>query len=135
MKRTLFDNVAVVIGAEKAVDREGFLSAVFAVSVGAITGTPTAAKLSVKVEHCDTAAGEFEPVPDTKMDPDATTLNGILKEVAVSSGQELKMNLDLLGCKRYIKITPTISFTGGSSPAAANAAYALVMGDPTQAPV
>ena len=47
MKRNLFDNVAVVIGAEKAVDREGFLSAVFAVSVGTITGTPTADKLSV----------------------------------------------------------------------------------------
>ena len=69
------------------------------------------------------------------MDPDATTLNGILKEVAVKSGDEVKMNLDLLGCKRYVKITPTISFTGGSSPAAADAAYAMVLGDPTQAPV
>ena len=69
------------------------------------------------------------------MDPDTTTLNGILKEVAVKSGDEVKMNLDLLGCKRYVKITPTISFTGGSSPAAAGAAYAMVLGDPTQAPV
>lgn len=33
MKRELFDNVAVVIGSGKAVDREGFLSAVFAASV------------------------------------------------------------------------------------------------------
>ena len=45
------------------------------------------------------------------------------------------MNLDLLGCKRFIKITPAITFTGGESPAAASAAYALVMGDPAQAPV
>lgn len=135
MKRELFDNVSVVIGAGKAVDREGYISAVFAASIGTITGSPTAAKLSVKVEHCDTTDGDFELVPDTKMDPDTTTLNGILKEVAVKSGDEVKMNLDLLGCKRYVKITPTISFTGGSSPAAAGAAYAMVLGDPTQAPV
>ena len=109
MKRELFDTVAVVIGSGKAVDREGFLSAVFAASVGTITGSPTAAKLSVKVEHCDTEDGTFEVVPDTKLDPDATTLNGILGECAVSSSDEVKMNLDLLGCKRYIKITPTIS--------------------------
>lgn len=135
MKRELFDNVAVVIGSGKAVDREGFLSAVFAASVGTITGSPTAAKLSVKVEHCDTEDGTFEVVPDTKLDPDATTLNGILGECAVSSNDEVKMNLDLLGCKRYIKITPTISFTGGTSPAAGGAAYALILGDPVQAPV
>ena len=128
MKRELFDNVAIVIGSGKAVDREGFLSAVFAASVGTITGSP-------KVEHCDTEDGTFEVVPDTKLDPDATTLNGILGECAVSSNDEVKMNLDLLGCKRYIKITPTISFTGGTSPAAGGAAYALVLGDPVQAPV
>ena len=29
MKRELFDNVSVVIGAGKAVDREGYISAVF----------------------------------------------------------------------------------------------------------
>ena len=74
-------------------------------------------------------------VPDSKLDPDTTTSDGILKEISVTSGEEIKMNLDLLGCKRYIKITPTISFTGGTSPAASGAAYALVLGDPVLAPV
>ena len=122
MRRALFDTVSVVIGSGKVVDREGFLS-------------PTAAKLTVKVEHCDTKDGTFEVVPDSKLDPDTTTSDGILKEISVTSGEEIKMNLDLLGCKRYIKITPTISFTGGTSPAASGAAYALVLGDPALAPV
>ena len=127
MRRALFDTVSVVIGSGKVVDREGFLSAVYAASIGSITGSPTAAKLTVKVEHCDTKDGTFEVVPDSKLDPDTTTSDGILKEISV--------NLDLVGCKRYIKITPTISFTGGTSPAASGAAYALVLGDLAQAPV
>ena len=51
MRRALFDTVSVVIGSGKVVDREGFLSAVYAASIGSITGSPTAAKLTVKVEH------------------------------------------------------------------------------------
>ena len=50
MRRALFDTVSVVIGSGKVVDREGFLSAVYAASIGSITGSPTAAKLTVKVE-------------------------------------------------------------------------------------
>lgn len=136
MKRELFDNVSVVVGASGAVvDREGFLSAVFAASIGAITGSPTSAKLTVKVEHCDTADGSFEAAGDTMLDPEHATSGGVLKEVAIESKDMLQMNLDLIGCKRYIKLTPTISFTGGTSPAAGAAAYALVLGDPVDSPV
>ena len=136
MKRELFDNVSVVVVASGAgVDRDGFLSAVFAASVGAITGSPTSAKLTVKVEHCDTADGTFELASDTMLDPEHMTAGGVLKEIAVESKDALQMNLDLLGCKRYIKITPSISFTGGTSPAAGAAAYALVLGDPVGSPV
>lgn len=136
MKRELFDNVSVVVGASGAVvDREGFLSAVFAASIGAITGSPTSAKLIVKVEHCDTADGTFELASDTMLDPEHVSTAGVLQEVAVESKDVLQMNLDLIGCKRYIKLTPTISFTGGTSPAAGAAAYALVLGDPVDSPV
>lgn len=34
MRRALFDTVSVVIGSGKVVDREGFLSAVYAASIG-----------------------------------------------------------------------------------------------------
>ena len=37
-------------------------------------------------------------------------------------------------CKRFVKITGTVSFTGGTTPAA-TATYALALGDPAQEPV
>lgn len=136
MKRELFDNVSVVVGASGTViDREGFLSAVLAASVGVITGSPTSATLTIKVEHCDTADGTFEPARDTMLDPEHVTSGGILKAVTVESKDMQQINLDLAGCKRYIKVTACITFTGGTSPAASDAAYALVLGDPAGSPV
>lgn len=136
MKRELFDNVSVVVGASGTViDREGFLSAVLVASVGVITGSPTSATLTIKVEHCDTADGTFEAARDTMLDPEHVTSGGILKAVTVESKDTLQMNLDLAGCKRYIKVTASITFTGGTSPAASDAAYALVLGDPDGSPV
>ena len=136
MKRELFDNVMVIAKASGAViDREGYLSAVFAADVGSFTGNPTGATLSIKVEHCDTDSGSFVAVPDTKLDPEHTSVEGKLPDIAVADGDAVQVNIDLLGCKRYIKITPTISFEGGTSPAAENAADALVLGDPAEAPV
>lgn len=136
MKRELFDNVSVVIGAtDGAIDRKGFLSAVFAASIGKVTGSPTNAKLTVKVEHSDTSDGAFTTVEDTMINPEHMSREGILAEKNVESEDTLQLNLDLLGCKRYIKITPTITFTGGTSPSAAAAAYVLVLGDPTDSPV
>lgn len=136
MKRELFDNVMVIPGASGAViDRHGFLSAVFAADVGSFTGDPTGASLSIKVEHCDTANGSFAAVPDKKLDPEHASEGGVLPAVAVAADETVQFNLDLLGCKRYIKITPTITFEGGTSPAAGSAAYALVLGDAAEAPV
>lgn len=136
MKRELFDNIMVIANASGAVvDREGFLSAVFAADVGSFTGEPTGATLSIKVEHCDTDSGSFEAVPDPKLDPEHTATDGVLPVATVSDGDAVQFNLDLLGCKRYIKVTPTISFEGGASPEASAAAYALVLGDPAEAPV
>ncbi len=136
MKRDLFDSVSVVpAAAEKVVDREGFLSAVFAANMGTYTGEPTGATFDILVEHCDIKNGTFEAVADAKLVPSATTTGGKIEVGSVSSGAGVQISLDLLGCKRYIKITPTITFTGGTSPAANDAAYVLVLGDPIQAPV
>ena len=136
MKRELFDNVMGIANASgAAIDREGYLSAVFAADVGSFTGEPTGATLSIKVEHCDTDSGSFVAVPDTKLDPEHTSVEGKLPDIAVADGDAVQVNIDLLGCKRYIKITPTISFEGGTSPSAGSATYALVLGDPAEAPV
>ena len=127
--------MVIVNASGEVIDREGFLSAVFAADVGSFTGEPTGATLSVKVEHCDTDSGSFETVPDTKLDPEHTSKDGVLPAIPVADGEAVQVNIDLLGCKRYIKITPTISFEGGTSPAAGSAAYSLVLGDPAEAPV
>ena len=49
-------------------------------------------------------------------------------------GSEAQIGIDLTGCKRFVKITGTVSFTGGTTPAA-TATYALALGDPAQEPV
>ena len=136
MKRELFDNVMVIVNASgEVIDREGFLSAVFAADVGSFTGEPTGATLSVKVEHCDTDSGSFETVPDTKLDPEHTSKDGVLPAIPVADGEAVQVNIDLLGCKRYIKITPTISFEGGPSPESRRAPYCLGQSDDAEAPV
>ena len=107
MKRELLKEIAVKLSPSgRAIDREGFLSAVLAVSVGSITGDPDSATLAVTLTHADTSDGDFTPVPDTMM-----------------------------GCKRFIKVTPAITFTGGTTPKADTAAYALILGDPVSSPV
>lgn len=135
MKRELLDNVKVIPGAAgKVIDRGGFLSAVLAVSVGEFEGEPDGAVLSLLMEHADTADGEFLPVADTMVNPEQMVPAGGIPDREIADGEELSLNLDLVGCKRYIRITPGIAFTGGTSPDAADAAYALVLGDPNVSP-
>jgi hypothetical protein len=137
MKRELFDNVKLVVKADNAViDRIGCLSGVLAVSVGAITGNPTASDLSIAISHADTEDGTFKPVTDAMIGMEEhPSKDGVLNKIAVKSNDMLSINLDLLGCKQFIKITPSIKFTGGSTPAATNASYALVLGDPSNSPL
>lgn len=133
MKRELFDNVKLIGKADNVViDRSGCLSGVLAVSVGAITGNPTASDLSIAITHADTEDGTYKPVTDAMIGMvEHPSIDGVLNKIAVKSDDQIAINLDLLGCKQYIKITPSIKFTGGTSPAAANASYALVLGDPS----
>jgi len=130
MKRELFKNIAVTVSPEgKAIDRQGFFSAVLAVSVGEITGEPDKCLLSVKLEHGDSADGTFTEVTDAMLDPERASEDGKIPDREVESGSSGEIQMDLLGCKQYIKMTPSISFEGGTSPTAA-ATYALVLGDP-----
>lgn len=136
MKRELFENIAVALSPSgRAIDREGYLSAVLAVSVGGITGDPDDAALSIALTHADAADGDFAPVPDTMIDPERMSWEGGIRKIAVTGQEELCVKMDLLGCKRFIKVTPSISFTGGTTPKAEAAAYALILGDPVSSPV
>ena len=110
MKRELLKNVKVMpYTLETAIDREGFLSAVLGI---AVTAGET---VTVAVTHCDEESGSYKAVEDKMLVVDGEST------IAVSGVQLVNVDLDLVGCKRYIKI----NVTGG-----ATATYAVVLGDP-----
>lgn len=114
MKRALIQNVKVMPYTPGTdIDREGYLSAILAASVTA----GTTAKVSVT--HCDTEKGSYEAVPD-----------GFIvvskDEASFTATPLVNFDIDLVGCKRYIKINVT---------GPATATYAVALGDPVEAPV
>ena len=64
----------------------------------------------------------------------ATPSGGGIDNLNQALDGEAQIGIDLTGCKRFVKITGTVSFTGGTTPAA-TATYALALGDPAQEPV
>lgn len=134
MNNRLLESVKVTPYASAAViDRAGFNSAIFAASITSITGDPTAAKLGIAITECDTADGDFAAVADTLVIPDGVKEWPIDLEAATPA-LHINVDLDLIGCKRYIKITATVTLTAGTTPASTNA-YALALGDSRTAPV
>lgn len=119
MQRALFERVKVLpYTAGAAIERGGKLSAVLGVACSAATGTPT---LSITLSHCDTENGTYDGVQDSR---------ALLfpQPVALAKDGTYMLNIDLLGCKQFVKITPTITGT-------ATCAYALALGDADQQPV
>lgn len=118
MKRNLFGNIkAMPYTSGSVVDRKGYLSAVLAASVSA------AGTLAVAVTECDTESGDFTAVADERL-----TMGQDLSSITAAKDALLTVNLDLVGCKQFIKVTVT---AGGS----AAATYALVLGDAAAQPV
>lgn len=118
MKRNLYGSIkAMPYTSGTAVDRQGYLSAVVSASASA------AGTLAVAVTECDTADGSFTAVADERV-----VMGRNLSNISVVNDELMAVELDLVGCKRYIKVTVT---PGGS----AAATYALVLGDPTHLPV
>ena len=121
MKRALFDTVTVLpFASGSVVDRMGYESAVLAVTVA------SSGKATVKVEHCDTAEGEFTAIPDSRLfinNPVDKDGNAV---IANESEAEAVANLDidLIGCKQFVKFTVENGTAG-----------ALALGDATDNPV
>ena len=114
MKKALFDTVAVLpYTSGSVVDRLGYESAILAVTV------KTSQTATVKIEHCDTDSGTFEAVPD----PVDTSGQASLKNEDAAD-VVANLDIDLIGCKRYIKLTVTNGTVGG-----------LALGDATDYPV
>lgn len=137
MKRELLENVKVrPYTSGDAIDREGYLSAVLGVSLGAATGTPTGITVKVTFTECDTERGSYTPVADKLVVPGKTTDDtGAVTIEADPAGSELhNIDIDLVGCKQFIKATVAVECTGGTS-LSCTATCAIALGDKNVQPV
>lgn len=137
MKRELLENVKVrPYTSGDAIDREGYLSAVLGVSLGAATGAPTGITVKVTFTECDTEGGSYTPVADKLVVPGKTTDDtGAVTIEADPAGSELhNIDIDLVGCKQFIKATVAVECTGGTS-LSCTATCAIALGDKNVQPV
>ena len=105
-----------------AIDRDGFDSCVLFVQAGAATGAPTTLSLTAKLTECATSGGSYTDVPGA----------AITAITAVSTSA--RVNVDLSGCLRYLKVSETVAFTGGTAPTL-GAASSVVLGGADSYPV
>ena len=144
MKRELIQNVKVTpYTSEDAIDRDGFLSAVLGVLVGTPTGSHTGLAVKLTVTECDTKSGSYTPAADKlipvdkALDADGSIsldADGSISLDTDAAGRALvNFDLDLVGCKQFIKIKVEVVCTGGSS-ASCTATAALVLGDKAYTP-
>lgn len=126
MKRNLIQNVkAVPYTSGEVIDRTGFLSAVVAVSALA------AGNVKLEVTHADTATGTFEAEADERL-----VVGGTNEVKDLKAGDIANFDLDLLGCKNFIKVTLSGDAAAtGSGDSAKTAACAVVLGDHHTQPV
>lgn len=137
MKRELLENVKVQpYTSGDAIDREGYLSAVLGVSLGAATGTPTGITVKVTFTECDTEGGSYTPVADKLVVLGKTTDDtGAVTIEADPAGSELhNIDIDLVGCKQFIKATVAVECTGETFPSC-TATCAIALGDKNVQPV
>jgi hypothetical protein len=128
MKRMLYGAVKTVpAGDGVAIDRLGFLSAVLSVKVKTLTGDPDAASIAATVTHCDTIDGDYVAVVDI-VPP------GEIESVDIEADGLYQLPVDLLACKRFVKISATPTYDGGTAPAITTDC-AVVLGDPREQPV
>ena len=126
MKRNLIQNVkAIPYTSGEVIDRTGFLSAVVAVSALA------AGNVKLAVTHADASDGTFEAVTDERL-----VMGGTDEAKDLKTGDIANFDLDLLGCKNFIKVTLSgDAAASGSGDSAKTAACAVVLGDHHTQPV
>lgn len=137
MKRALIQSVKVTpYTSETAINREGFLSAILAVKVGSPSGTPTGMAVKLTVTESDEEAGSYTPAADKLIPIDkALDADGAISvDTDAAGGALVDFDLDLVGCKQFVKIKFEIVCTGDSSPSC-TATAALALGDASEVPV
>lgn len=90
-------------------DEQGFLSCKIIGTVGAATGSPSSFSVVYKVTHCATSGGTYADYTDPSTNAAAS--------VTISTASSLsQLNVDLSQANRYVKLSATPAFSGGSSP-------------------
>lgn len=106
--KLLFGNVpndgaaATITGA--AIDRLGYESATLRVGTGVTTGSPASKTINCKLTECDTSGGVYSDV------------SGAACTQITADSTEQEVDVDLRGCKRYLKVVTVVAFVDGSSP-------------------
>jgi len=125
MKRAIFQNIKTVpYESGDVIDRANYLSLIFAAAI------VTAGKLTLTVTHSDDGA-TFTPAKDTRLeanDSGTVTTGGVISIDAVGAGDLINVDIDLVGCKQFVKIAV-------SGTAEEDATYAYTLGDAQYAPV
>ena len=137
MKRALIQNVKVTpYTSEDVINREGFPSAVLGVLVGTPPGTPTGMAVKLTVTESDEEAGSYTPAADKLIPIDkALDADGAISvDTDAAGGALVDFDLDLVGCKQFVKIKFEIVCTGGSTPSC-TATAALALGAASEVPV
>ena len=124
--RSVYDAIKVVKGIapiaqtnsevlSAAIDTSGYNSALVEVETGAATGTPDSYSVACKVTECDTSGGDYADVA------------GATAALA-ADGKHAQIRVEGLGTsrKRYLKISLTPAFVGGTTPKALIGATALL---------
>lgn len=117
MKRELIQNIKPIPWEDdKAIDRAGFLSAVVAVTAKG------SGELTMKVKHSDTEAGEYTEITDAAAYVGSNTVKDAV------SDDLILFDVDLVGCKQFIKVTL-------EGAALSEGPAAVVLGDAAYTPV
>lgn len=137
MKRALIQNTKVTpYTSESAIDREGFLSAVLGVLVGTPSGSPTGLAVKLTITESDEESSGYTAAADKLIPIDkALDANGAISvDTDAAGGALVNFDLDLVGCKQFVKIKFEVVCTGGTS-ASCTATAALALGDAIEVPV
>ena len=137
MKRDSIQNIKVMpYTSATAIDRDGFLSGILAVQTGSVGGGPSAMAVKITVTECDTESGNYTPAADKliPIDKALDAAGSASFEADVKGNKLMNIDLDFVGCKRYVKVAAVATFTGGSGPSC-TLTCALALGDPTEMPV
>lgn len=126
MKRELLQNVKILpYTSGNALDTTGFNSVV----IGAVAGND--GTLTITITQSDSKDGVYEEIKNKQIFIDKTSHKdnaGVIDIENITSGNEINVNVDIIGLKNYIKITATGDASTGT-------ALAVVLGDSNCQPI